>query len=455
MAKNDWLDHSSIYSQQHNTFYRWIVYPVIILFLLLGLFLFFAKKEVAIRTTAQLIGAETEKIQVPIDAKILENKLHENQQVQKGDSLIIFDTEVLLNEQKQLEQENKAIEKQKKAAQTFIDSLTQERDLFESEDIYGYNNQLKSLVAENESNEYMSKQSIEITQKNLEMYQKNKECMSQQLNERQSQKNEWEQVRSAWNNNQQEVQGFATEIMAKYQAWQSQLSNTSEELNNQVRTTVLVEIEEQIAQLNKEIEQVQGELAKLVIPAISDNEINSYHKKAKQKIEQTVATTRQSLLELTNTQQKNTTALKALNEQIEQGTLKASIDGRIHLTEQVSGQKVVQKGTLLAEIYPILQDDYMTFTALLPTNEINRIEKGMNVHFKLDKNRETATIDGILTEISETSTTSEQGTFFTIKGELQLPSKFKNRYGLIGELFLIVGTKTYWQQIKEILLNKE
>ncbi len=28
----DWLDQSSIYSQQHHTFYRWVLYPVILSF---------------------------------------------------------------------------------------------------------------------------------------------------------------------------------------------------------------------------------------------------------------------------------------------------------------------------------------------------------------------------------------------------------------------------------------
>lgn len=43
--KQDWENSSSVYSQKHQTFYRWILYPVIIFILLLGLFLTFAKKR--------------------------------------------------------------------------------------------------------------------------------------------------------------------------------------------------------------------------------------------------------------------------------------------------------------------------------------------------------------------------------------------------------------------------
>ncbi|MCZ4449888.1 hypothetical protein O3Q49_14330 [Enterococcus lactis] len=80
--KQDWENSSSVYSQKHQTFYRWILYPVIIFILLLGLFLTFAKKEVVIRTSAK-ITANACKLEVPIDTKIIENQLVENKEVKK------------------------------------------------------------------------------------------------------------------------------------------------------------------------------------------------------------------------------------------------------------------------------------------------------------------------------------------------------------------------------------
>lgn len=96
------------------------------------------------------------------------------------------------------------------------------------------------------------------------------------------------------------------------------------------------------------------------------------------------------------------------------------------------------------------------FTALVPANESMRIKLGMAVHFKLDKKGGvTKIIDGTLNEISENSTTTEQGTFYTIKGLLNAPEDFTSRYGLTGELSLVIGKKTYWQQLKDILFNQE
>ncbi|SEU01945.1 competence factor transport accessory protein ComB [Enterococcus malodoratus] len=455
MEKQDWLDHSSIYSQKHHTFYRWVLYPIIILLLLIGLFLICAKREVVIRTSAQLTAIKTKKIQVPVNSKILDNKLAENKKINKGETLVVFDSANLSNEKQQLEQENKKIDEQKKAAQLFIDSLNQSSNLFSEDDAFGYSNQLKSLLAEETSSNYVNKQSSETNQKTQQSYQQTKIQLSQQLSAHQNEQNEWSNVRSAWTS-QQNIQGFSNEIQSKYQSWQYQLSDTPEEQKNQIKTTILATIDEQIAQLKKEIEQIQGEQAKLVAPPDTENEIKSQNEKMKQTKEQALASTKQKLSELVDTHEKNETALKSLAEQINLSTLIAPTDGIVHVNDEVKGQLEVSKGTLLAEIYPDNPKEKLSFTALIPANEMTPVKTGMKVHFKLDKKGiASTTMNGTLTEISETSTTSKQGTFYTVKGDLTPPKNGNNRYGLTGELSLIVGKKTYWNSIKDILLNRE
>lgn len=236
--------------------------------------------------------------------------------------------------------------------------------------------------------------------------------------------------------------------------WQSQLIDVPEEQKKQIKATTLATIDEQISQIKKEIEQLQSEQSKLVAPTPSDNEVSSQTEKTKQTKELALATTKQKVIELTETQKKNETTLKTLNEQLTQSILKAPITGTVHLNEEVKGQLEVPKGTTLAEIYPKSKDPQLTFTAFIPTSESLRIKPGMRVHFKVDKKGvATKTIDGTLTGISENSTTTDQGTFYTIKGILNPSDNFTSRYGLTGELSLIVGKKTCWQEIKDILFN--
>lgn len=454
MAKKDWLNHSSIYSQQHHLFYRWVMYPVIILLFFLGLFLVFAKKEIVIKTPAQLT-AETKKLQVPVNAKIIKNNLYENQQVKKGESVALFDTSNLSSEKQQIEQQNASIESQIKAAKLFVDSLTQGENLFEEEDSFGYSNQLNGLVSEQSSNDYLAKQSIEENQKALESYNETQNQLSKQLEARQNDTDQWKTIRSAWMS-QQDVQGISSENQSLYQSWRSQLKDMPEEQKRQTSTTILSSIDEHISQLKKEIEQIQLEQSKLISPINSDNEINSQNEKMKQAKEQALATTKQKVSELTDTLKKNGIEIKSLADQISMGNLTAPMDGIVHINKEIFGQQEIPKGTLLAEIYPSESNKSLEFTALISANEMTHVKTGMKVHFKLDKKGVAPVIvNGKLKEIDETSTNTKQGGFFNVKGELQPTKKIHNRYGLTGEISLIIGKKTYWQSIKDTLLNQE
>ena len=261
MQTKDWLDHSSIYSQQHNKFYRWILYPIILFFCLGGLFLFFAKKEVVIRVPAELIPEETEKLQVPVEAKIKKNNLKENLTVEQDEILVEFDTTSLNNEKKQIESANSLIEQEKEAAQIFIDSLNNEENLFESDDNYGYSNQVKSFLSEKEATFYSAKQGEESNQKEQEVYNRTKEQIEKQILIRENEKKEWQQARTAWIN-QQPFEGKTSEIMSNYNAWKLELADSSIEQNEELKATILTKIDDQIVQ--KESRKFQVELSHLL-----------------------------------------------------------------------------------------------------------------------------------------------------------------------------------------------
>lgn len=448
MNNNEWLDHSSVYGQQQNKFYRWILYPTIVLFIFIALFLVFAKREIVIKTTAKIVSEKSTKLQTPSDFRIKENNLLENKEVKKGETLVSFDMSQAHIEKELLETENSDIELQKKSAQIFIDSINQNQNLFETDDSYGYSNQLKSFFAEREVNDYTSKQSESTFQKSQEAYQKTANYLEQQISSLKNTQNDWEKLRVSWIN-QTEIQGLSSEQTSKYQSWKIQLLNSPEEEKTQLKSDILSNIDDQLVQIKKEIEQIQGEQVKLVSPVTSENEINIQIEKGKELQEQALSNTKQKIEDLSENQRKNMLTLKTLNNQLDQEVLKSPVDGTIHLNEDLKGQTELPKGTIIAEIYPKQTEKKLSFTAFIPADEITRVKINMPVHFKIDKKGlSTKTINGSLKEISENSSSTEKGTFYTIKGTLE-PSKYlKSRYGQTGEVSLIIGKKTYWQQIK-------
>lgn len=391
---------------------------------------------------------------MPLEAKIMENFLKENQFVHKDDVLVRLDCSLIENEKAQIEQENQRITQQIKMAQLFIESISKGKNLFSTDDSFGYSNQLKSMLSEKESLRYALKQSELNDQKQLEVYEKTKRQLEKQIESSDSKLQEWQQVQVAWSNNQS-LKDFSKEMMANYENWQEQLNNVSDDQKNQVKLTISASINEQIEQLKKEVEQYQSEKAKLVKPTTSENDRISQTEKGKQELEQAITTVKQTVTELNEKQEKNQSVIKSLDDQLSKGILKAPVSGTVHLNEETKGQAELAKGTVLAEIYPIHEKSKMKFTALLPANESTYIKEGMKVHFKLDqKGGAPITIDGTLDEISENSTATEKGVFYAVKGTLKTTQSFPFRYGLTGELSLIVGEKTYWQQIVDVFLNK-
>lgn len=453
MNQKNWLETSSIYLNKNSRFYLWILYPVILFFILLAIFLVFGTQEIVVRTTAELTAPSKSTIQVPLGTQIIENNLTENKIVKEGDLLIVLDTSELTGEINQLQKENETIEAQITAANTFVDSVNQGIDLFENDDEFGYSNQFQSMLSEKASTTYLSEEAKEIANKNLQEYQNANSQLSKQITEHESNINEWEKVKVSWSQSQT-ANSTSKDIISTVQLWQTQLISTPEENRENFINTVLTSIQENITQLKNELEQLNNDQAKLILPTTSDNQIKSKEAEIIQSHEQVLSTIKQKMSELTALKQKNEISIQNLKNKQEQSHIKAPINGVVHINEEVKNNILVQEGTILAEVYPPIRTEKIYFTTSIPSNKISNIKKNMEVTFKVDENRLTKKfIHGKLTTISEATTTNEQGTYYTCTGFLKPTENFNERYGLTGELSLIVGKKTYFNQIKEVILN--
>ncbi|MGG5329473.1 bacteriocin secretion accessory protein [Enterococcus sp. AZ163] len=455
MQNNQWLDHSTVYAQHHSTFYRWVLYPVIGVLVLGSLFLFLGKTEVVIRTKARITSLETKKLQTPINAKIKENHLAENKEVKKGELLLSFDITGIEIEKQQLEQQNTSLQEQQQAIYTFIDSLNQEKNLFTAEDSYGYANRVNAYLAAKEEIQESNQQLRTNQQQQQDAFNKTNTQLTDQLAKRQAEQSQWQQVRSAWAG-QQALAGFPSDITSKYQTWQAQLAASPDEQKEEQKANILSTIDTQLSQLKNEIEQLQLEQGKLAAPPSAEHEINGQATKNTQSKEQAISETKQKLSEITETIAHNNSSLQSLNEQLKNSQLLAPSDGVLHLNEESKNISELPKGSLVAELYPNQPKDSMAFTAQIPANQMSHVKIGMPVHFKLDKKGVSEkSIDGTLTRIAETSDLTKDGAFYQVEGQLSIEDQAITRYGLTGDLSLVVGKKSYWQKIKDILLNQE
>ncbi|TRW73858.1 bacteriocin secretion accessory protein [Lactococcus lactis] len=456
MNHHNWQNSSQVYTQSHKHFYRWMTYPTLFLFLFILSFLFLGKKEMIIKSQGQLTSTIVSKIQIPIEGKVLENKLSENLAVKKGETLVKLDLESFKKNKEALEQEIPLIENKIKSAETFIESLNKGTSQFTSDDEFGYKNQLESLLAENSANDASLNQSIETHKNEQATYENTKKSIALSIYKKKEERRNWQDIRSAWTS-QSNITNFPTEITAQYTTFQNQLKTSSKEEKEQVKSTVASTINEKIEQIQKEIDQLEMDQSRLTPPVPYSNEISNQGYKKKQSIEQAIAETKQKVIGLKESLKKNNIELSELKNQIKNEVIASPISGFVHVNDNFKEQKLIPKGEVIAEIYPEINDKEIQFTSQIQASDLTQVKTGMKVHFKLDsKGNDPIMMDGKIDEIAVNATNSERGTFYLIKGTLKQSNHvhFNSRYGLSGRLSLIVGKKTYFNVLKDIILKK-
>ena len=239
MNHHNWQNSSQVYTQSHKHFYRWMTYPTLFLFLFILSFLFLGKKEMIIKSQGQLTSTIVSKIQIPIEGKVLENKLSENLAVKKGETLVKLDLESFKKNKEALEQEIPLIENQIKSAETFIESLNKGTSQFTSDDEFGYKNQLESLLAENSANDASLNQSIETHKNEQATYENTKKSIALSIYKKKEERRNWQDIRSAWTS-QSNITNFPTEITAQYTTFQNQLKTSSKEEKEQVKGGIII-----------------------------------------------------------------------------------------------------------------------------------------------------------------------------------------------------------------------
>lgn len=452
--ENDWKNNSNIYLQKHSHYYIWILYPSVVLFLGSVLFLTFGSSEQVVRSKAQLSAEHIATIQIPIEAIIKENKLKENLSVNKGDILLVFDVEDLIKQKEQLTSEINTLSEKNDELTLLIRSLEDEKNLFIQNDNFGYSNQVNIFLKSKEQIIQANEQIEKNYQHKLNNAEKNSSQLEEQIGKNQENLRELEQIRSAWTN-QQEIQGYSTENMAKYNLWKIQMEQAEEMSKEQVKKTVITEIDQLIRQINQINDQLRLQKGAIDIPIAPIGEINSQLAIVDQTKQQQIATAKEQQKAFLVEKEKIGVTLGNIESELKNSELTASIDGTIHLESSYEETKTIPKGSVIAEIYSKNEKNQMEFVSQIPADEMTHIKKGMPIHMKIDKKGiSEQPLDGYLTEISETSTSTEQGVFFAVKGVVATPKKTSLRYGLVGDLSLVIGKKTYWDQLIDFMFNK-
>lgn len=452
---NEWKNTSTIYLQQYSHYYRWILYPLSIFFLGVLLFLFFGSSEQVVHGNGMLSAETIIPIQIPIEASIKENNLKENLKVNKGDTLIVFEMDDLVEQKNQLDSEIKILDEKIEKTDLLIKSLQKEENLFTEEDSYGYSNQVESFLNEKEQVLQTVQQLESNYQNTSQIAEKNIYELNNQIQKNQNKINEMKEIRVSWSK-QQMISGYSDEYMSKYTSWKKQIDQVQETEKDRIKSDVLSEIDQTIMQLDQIIDQLSLQKEAIEIPVDPTSEVNSQIAVINQLREQKIADAKNHSNEMSIEKKEKAITLKSIERELTSQCILAPDQGTIHLKESYENTKDIAKGSVVAEIYKNDNQNTMVVEAQVTSEKMTAVNVGMPISMRLDSNDGSKyVLKGKVTDISTTSSVTEVGNFFAVKGQVKIPVNKQEflRYGLTGDVSFIVGKKSYWDQIIDFLFS--
>ncbi|WP_304202789.1 HlyD family efflux transporter periplasmic adaptor subunit [Lactobacillus intestinalis] len=171
--------------------------------------------------------------------------------------------------------------------------------------------------------------------------------------------------------------------------------------------------------------------------------------------------------------QKNATALVKAKTQLKQlqnsinsikienkeYTIKSPKTGILHINDQYQGNKYINPGIEVAQIYPeIKKQTSVKINTYIPATDISSVKKGQKLRFRITKNLSKPIIlIGKINNISVSSINSNKGDFYRVSALAKINSREKDelKYGMDGNISIITGKITFFDYYKNKIFGNE
>lgn len=450
--KKDWKNNSSIYLSKNSRIYMYCLYPILILLFFLVFFLFVGQIEIIVRGNARIIGEEV-MIQATNEENIEKNYLKENKKVKKGEVLVVYDNKKYVTEQEKIDKKITGFEEEKKALSTLQLSLEENKNHFLKPDTYGYYHKFS---------EYQS--SLEIFEDQIKLLSSNETIkntnqnditseMNKMIEEKTNYLNEMTDLRYAISGDYTLFETSYSQLASKFNLIQETLKEGTEKEKKLQKLSSISEIDTEIKQLSSEIETLNLNKVQSMAKEVKQEDPDLLREEEKKLKETNLSQVKTSLSELNKQQEEVKEEKKALENMKETFKIKSPKDGTIHLKEDVDITSTqLPKGTTMATLF-VSDSNKLEIESMIQANEINKVKVGETFKLELDQKGVSKEVyKGKISEISQTSTATEQGTVYMVKGILD--KNIKNvKYGEMGRLSIIVGKKSYMNYLKDILFS--
>ena len=448
--QSEFLESAEFYNRRYHNFSSYVILPSFILLLFLLVFSIFAQKEVSLSAEATIEPARIiASIQSTSNNKIINNHLVENKLVKQGDLLIQYQEGAEAIQAENVSNQLEILKDQKVQLEYLQASLQAGSDQFPKADKFGYQEMFRDYL--NQASNLRStvlQQNASISSQNAAASQTQVE-LGNLIGETQSKIKDYQKAKSAIQTDEQlESTNLGYGIYQSYQVTKEQMPESKQ--------TAISQVDAQIAQLESVLAnyrvQYAGSGVQQAYSTGLGSQIESLKSQQLAKVGQELSLLEQKILEAES-------GKKAQVALLDKGQIKASEDGIVHLNPEVSQSSMVAEGTVLAQLYPVLErEGKVKLTAYISSKEVAHVKIGHEVRFTtVNDAHKQVVLRSKITSIDTNATKTEKGNFFKLEAETDLNSEDaeKIRYGLEGRMTMITGKKSFLRFYLDYLLKQE
>lgn len=456
----DSLATTEFYQRRRQNFATLALVPAGILLVFGILFMLMAKKEVTVRSTGELTPLRYPvSIQATTTSKLVENRLQEGRFVHQGDTLLIYHDVSNPAQAKVYADQERRNQAQLTALTTLQQGVTTNQNTFKQADDFGYSDilqdylnqrQIYSLTnaqtaAEQRTRNSKTSQVGKLLAQSIQNIQANIDAATALLNAINSGKAYPGSGRYAYlyTSFQTESKGLTGDALTKVKSsYASQIQEQRSNQQDNLSTLQLQQANNADADTSQYAEnQVADKLASLQSEQLKN-----------------VATLRNQTEEALQTVQAKLTVLK---DQTKDFHVQAPTSGTLHLDTAVGGKQYVPTGTTLAEIYPVIREQ-KTVKVVVPVSpaDVMGVRSHQTIRLRISRNVPTPLIlTGKVSKIDVAPTVTKSGNYFSVTAVVPLKDIKGQQlaalhYGMLGQASIITGTKTYWQNLVDQLLDR-
>ncbi|ASB63061.1 bacteriocin ABC transporter bacteriocin-binding protein [Bacillus sp. A053] len=478
---HDLKDSREFYESKPKPIGVFFTYILIALLIACIVFSFYGKKEVILKTTADIQYTKpNSNVTNEVAGKVKTVDIKQVDKVKKGDTLLTLDNTEIQAQKKAVKADIKDLKEQAALNKTLKKSIENDKNLFSEDDHWGYQDQYLSYEKQSILLE-SSKENAKTQQKKLKKQKKSiKDSLDktknkvklklQRISDLQDsiknnksfakQDDKYSSYYNSYQTNKQNVeQQFDDLRKMKDELDKNRFSQQKENLNGQLESLkqdMLVKLSEEKDELNQSLDEINSSIKSDDSDSDSDNSEETNYKLSIEQLKTNLLNqTSQKQTDLQTTLKSKEDDLKMIDLQLEKYKIKAASDGYVNVLTNISPGDNLQAGTAILTIIP--DKEKLKANIYIPSHEITNINEKDEVRFHIENTNQT--IKGVITKISPDSISDQNGQKFYIAESTIEKNKVMNdngstlhlKNGMQTDVSIIVDSKRYIDYLLEIL----